>query len=75
MEINFLNKTINVYQEYRVPDKRVQITVESVVPDVNEDIGRIVTVKPTVLLKRKEKSAFGITVGGLLSLSLLNCSE
>ena len=43
MEINFLNKTINVYQEYRVPDKQVQITVESVVPDVNEDIGRIVT--------------------------------
>ena len=75
MEINFLNKTINVYQEYRVPDKRVQITVESVVPDVSEDIGRIVTVKPTVLLKHKEKSEAGITVGGLLSLALLYIGE
>lgn len=75
MEINFLNKTINVYQEYRVPDKRVQITVESVVPDVNEDIGRIVTVKSTVLLKHKEKSETGITVGGLLSLVLLYIGE
>ena len=75
MEINFLNKTINVYQEYPVPDKRTQITVESVVPDVNEDIGRIVTVKPTVLLKRKEKSEIGITVGGLLSLVLLYIGE
>ena len=75
MEINFQHRTETIYQEFRVPDKWTQITIESVVPDVSEDIGRIVTVKPTVMLKSKERSNTGLAVGGLLSLVLLYIGE
>ena len=75
MEINFRHKTERMYQEYSIPSKRIQVTVESVVPDVNEDIGRIVTVKPTVLLKSKELNGHGVSVSGELTAVLLYITE
>ena len=44
MDIVFTHKTQSCYREFADPVKRVQVSVESVVPDTREDIGRIASV-------------------------------
>ena len=42
MQIQFENQYINTYQNLYSQTKRTQLVMEAVVPDVNDDIGRII---------------------------------
>ena len=75
MEINFVNKTVNVYREVHHQTKRSQESTESVVPDTDEDIGRIASVHTAVMLKSKDITARGVTVSGEAAASLLYITE
>jgi len=75
MEIGFENKTVSSYIETAHLYRRIQESAESVVPDVNKDIGKIVSTETTVMLKAKELSSRGISVSGELSASVLYIDE
>ena len=51
MEISFENKVVGTYREISHQLKRIQESMESVVPDTNDDIGRIASFQTSVLLK------------------------
>ncbi len=75
MEISFENKTANVYREIYHQTKRVQESTESVVPDTDDDIGRIASVHSWVMLKSKDLTSRGVTVSGEAVASLLYITE
>ena len=75
MEIIFNNKSLNTYTELGRVFRKTQETAESVVPDVNDDIGRIVSLQSQLYLKSKEFNGRGITVGGELNASVLYITE
>lgn len=75
MEFGFENKVVNIYREVSHQTKRIQETTESVVPDTNDDIGRIASVQTAVLMKSKEVSSRGVTVTGELTAALLYITE
>lgn len=75
MEISFENKTINAYREIYHQTKRVQESCESVVPDTDEDIGRVASIQTAVMLKSKDITARGVLVSGEASAALLYITE
>lgn len=75
MEITFENKTGRAYQEVGYVSRRVQENAECVVPDTNDDIGRIAAVQADVLLKSKDHGGKGILVSGEARASLLYITE
>lgn len=75
MEISFENKAVGAYREVFRQIKRIQESAESVVPDTNDDIGRIASVQTAVLLKSKEVTARGVTVTGEVCATLLYITE
>ncbi|MBQ6403927.1 MAG: DUF3794 domain-containing protein [Oscillospiraceae bacterium] len=75
MEVKFETKSVSAYRECLHQIKRTQVSMESVVPDVSDDIGRIITVRPTVLLKSKDLTSDGISISGELSITLLYINE
>lgn len=75
MDIVFTHKTQSCYREFADPVKRIQVNAESVVPDTQEDIGRILSVRSQVLLKNKDVSSRGLSVGGELDTVLLYITE
>ena len=75
MEIVFENKMLDSYREYVNQVKRVQESAESVVPDTNEDIGRIASVQTGLLLKSKDVTSRGVLVSGEAQASLLYITE
>lgn len=75
MDISFTHKTVPVYRELSRPVKRIQETAESVVPDTNEDIGRIASVHTAVLLKSKDLTSRGVSVTGEMEIVLLYITE
>jgi len=75
MEINFENRSINTYREIYHQTKRIQESTESVVPDTDDDIGRIASVQSTVTLKSKDITGRGVLVSGEASASLLYITE
>ncbi len=75
MEISFSHKTVSAYREIPCPVKRIQETMESVVPDTNEDIGRIAASRTSVLLKSKEAGEQEIRVSGEVQTTLLYITE
>lgn len=75
MEINFENKTVGAYREVFHQIKRVQESAESVVPDTNDDIGRVASVQTSLLLKSKELTPRGVTVTGEICAALLYITE
>ena len=75
MEIGFENKTVSAYREVFHQVKRIQESAESVVPDTNDDIGRIASVQTSVLLKSKDLTSRGILVTGEASAMLLYITE
>ena len=64
MEIVFEKKCEVRYRESVRLVKRIQESAESVVPDTEEDIGRIAAVQSSVLLKSKDLSGRGVLVTG-----------
>lgn len=75
MEIKFENKVLSSYREVFHQLKRIQESAESVVPDTNDDIGRIASVRTSVLLKSKDISGRGVTVTGEADAVLLYITE
>lgn len=75
MEISFENKTINIYREVHHQTKRVQESAESVVPDTDDDIGKLASVQTAVMLKSKDVTSRGVTVSGEATASLLYITE
>ena len=75
MEIKFDNKNIMMYREMLRQTKIVQETAESVVPDTDEDIGKIAALQSSVLLKSKDVTARGILISGEAIASLMYITE
>ena len=75
MEIRFENKMSRAYQEVGCVSKRVQESVECVVPDTEEDIGRIAAVQADVLLKSKDLGGRGVLLSGEARAFLLVITE
>lgn len=75
MEINFEHKSTGAYREVSHQIKRVQESAESVVPDTNDDIGRIASVQSSVLLKSKDVTGRGVTVTGEINIALIYITE
>ena len=75
MEIVFEKKCEVRYRESVRLVKRIQESAESVVPDTEEDIGRIAAVQSSVLLKSKDLSGRGVLVTGEARASVLCIDE
>ena len=71
MEISFESRETSVYREYSRESRRVQESVECVVPDTDADMEKIASVQSAVFLKSKDLSARGVLVTGELSASVL----
>lgn len=75
MELFFENKNVGIYKELCYQRKIIQESVESVVPDTDDDIGRIATVQSCVLLKSKDISTRGVLVTGEALATLIYINE
>ena len=75
MELIFENKTAAAFRETAHLLKTVQETGETVVPDTNDDIGKIVSVQTNLLLKSKENTAHGVCVEGEAASTVLYITE
>lgn len=75
MEIKFENKLVPSYREVSHQLKRIQESAETVVPDTNDDIGRIASVHTSVMLKSKDVTGRGVQVSGEVSAVLLYITE
>ena len=75
MEIKIKETTASSYAVLARIVKKAPIHMESVVPDVNDDIGRIFSVQPSVLLKSKEVTSRGVSVTGEVSVVLFYVNE
>lgn len=64
MKICFENKMQNCYKEIYHQIKYTQETCESVVPDINDDIGKIASVQSSVYLKSKDITGRGVLING-----------
>ena len=75
MQIQFENQYIKSFQQFSVQTSRVQIGMEAVVPDVNDDIGQIVSVQSSVFLKSKEAFSKRICISGEVQSVLIYITE
>ncbi len=75
MELPFEEKCCDVWRERLCKTERLRVDLEGVVPDVNEDVGRIACVRCNVLLKSKEITESGLRVGGELECLFLCITE
>ena len=75
MEIALKNKSVSVYKELSHQIKRHQDSIDSVVPDVNDDVGKIVTYDHSLFLKSKDVTSNGVLVNGEIQISILYITE
>lgn len=75
MEIKFENKNVSMYREISRQTKKVQESAESVVPDTDDDIGRIATVQSYVMLRARTSRASGVLISAEAVASLLYITE
>lgn len=75
MEIKTENQTIKSFREISRQIKKIQETAETVVPDTNDDIGKIVSTNTELYLKSKEVSGRGVLIGGEAEISVLYITE
>jgi len=75
MELPFEGKSCDVWRESLYRTERIRVDLEGVVPDVNDDVGRIACVLSNVMLKSKEITESGLRVGGELECLLLCITE
>ena len=75
MEIGFENKVVSTYREVSRQTKRIQETAESVVPDTNDDIGKIASVQTAVLMKSKDVTSRGVLITGELTAAIIYITE
>ncbi len=75
MEMELENKKGSACREILHQIKQIQESAESVVPDVNEDVGRIASVQTAVYLKSKDVGAGCVTITGELCATILYITE
>lgn len=75
MEIKLESKSITAFKELTYQKKLIQEICESVVPDTDEDIGKIAAVHSSVLLKSKDITSHGVLITGEAIASLIYISE
>lgn len=75
MKINFENTNIGICREVFHQTKRTQVSMESVVPDTNDDVGRIASVQTCILLKGKEMAGRGAFISGEVQAAILYITE
>ena len=75
MELNFEHKTSTVYRKLAHHTVKDPISIELIVPDGNEDIAGILTVRAMPLLKSKELTPGGVQVSGELQSVLFYIEE
>ena len=75
MKISFENKTLGCYKEVYHQTKAIQETCESVVPDVNDDIGKIASVQSSVYLKSKDLTGRGVLITGEAAAAVVYVTE
>ena len=75
MEILFEKRLETRFRESGRINKRIQESVESVVPDTDEDIGRIAAVQSSVLLESKDLNGRGVLITGEARAWVLGISE
>lgn len=75
MEICFENKSSNYCSEIFRHTKRCIESAESVVPDVSDDIGKVLSVQSCVLLKSKDVTGRGVSIAGEALASILYITE
>ena len=75
MELNFENKTSTVYRRLAHQTVKDPFSIELIVPDGNEDIAGILTVRAMPLLKSKELTSSGVQVSGELQSVLFYIEE
>ena len=75
MELQILQKTVPVWRDLACLTKSAQISMESVVPDTKDDIGRILSVRPEIYLKSKDLNTKSADVGGLLAVNILYIND
>ena len=75
MKINLENKTKKCYRELIRQSRRIQETAECVVPDVNDDIGKIASIQTAIYLKSKDITGRGVIVTGEALAAVLYITE
>ena len=75
MKIDLENKTKKCYREIIRQNRRIQETAECVVPDVNDDIGKIASIQTSVYLKSKDITGRGVIVTGEAQAAVLYITE
>lgn len=75
MEIKIENKTVRAFAESGRQIKRVQETIDTVVPDTNDDIGKVLSTNTELFLKSKDISSRGVVIEGEAEISLLYITE
>lgn len=75
MKVNLEHKTRNCCREICRLSRRIQETAECVVPDVNDDIGRIASIHSSVYLKSKDITGRGVMVTGEAIAAVLYITE
>lgn len=75
MEMEFENKGVSSYTESSHQIRRFQESMESVVPDINDDIGKIITVHSELFLKSKDLTGRGVFLTGEIKSTLLYITE
>ena len=75
MELRFEHTGITGWRERFCREEKVRVDLEGVVPDVNEDVGRIASVQASVLLKSKELTGRSARIGGEVSAAVLYITE
>ena len=75
MEIKFETQSCNAYRELFHQIKRTQISMESVVPDTQDDIGRLLSVQPALFLKEKTCTDHSVYICGEAVVSIIYINE
>ncbi len=75
MELQFEAGTRRIWRECQHSEEKCLVELEGVVPDVNEDVGRIASIRCNVLLKSKELNDRGLRVGAEVEAVLLCITE
>ncbi len=75
MELHFQRETRETWRECLHKEEIFPVELEGVVPDVNDDVGRVASVCSTVLLKSKELESRILSIGGTVDTVVLYITE
>ena len=75
MDIQFEEKAVSVYRELASQSRKTHFTMESVVPDTKDDIGRILSVRPVLYYRSKALTSHGAQLAGEAAVTVFYVNE